>query len=220
MKKKQLLSLVFLLTFSSPLAMAHTVQERVSDPFYYSNPDLGSEVQVTFDGLPLDMGGLSAMKSERSIMVPVRAVAESIGAAVEWNKQSRTAVVTNGMTTIRFQADSANAYVNDSPTELPEKTILKQDRLLVPMVMLKRLADNKEYQIVYSNQLDLVEITSIQSDVELEIPMDDSFAGEEGSPEGVLGSESSDRSPSAGSNEKEKEKVFIPSLDSLISDQK
>lgn len=218
MMKKRILSLIFFLTFSSSTSMAHSIQETYSDPFYYSNPELGSKVRVTLDGVQLDMGGLYALKSQRSIMVPLRAVAESIGATIQWNRQSQTAVVTNGVTTIRFQADSSMAYVNDSPTELPEKTIIKQGRMLVPMVMLKRLVLNMKYQIVYSNLLDLVEITSILPEAEMEIPLNDSLDGADGSTAEEPGSEPGEGSPSTGSQEKEK--IFIPSLDSLISDQK
>lgn len=65
-------------------------------------------------------------------LVPLRVIFESLGAAVEWDNDTRTATGTKDGASISIQIDSPTAYVNGAPHALDVPAQLINNRTMVP----------------------------------------------------------------------------------------
>lgn len=89
----------------------------------YEEPTSARQVGVTLNGEPLefDVPGLIRVVqgNDGRTMVPVRPIAEALGAEVEWKKESRQVVITTESDTIVLTLGSATAEVNGESVALP-----------------------------------------------------------------------------------------------------
>lgn len=65
--------------------------------------------------------------------VPVRFLAESLGAEVFWEDEMRTAVFVKDGTTVRLTVGTSTAYVNGEPRTLDATVFLENDRTYAPL---------------------------------------------------------------------------------------
>jgi len=65
-------------------------------------------------------------------LVPVRAIFEALGAEVEWNGETRTAIGTRGTTIVTIQIDNSTAYINGEARELDVPAQIINNRTMVP----------------------------------------------------------------------------------------
>lgn len=65
--------------------------------------------------------------------VPVRFLAESLGAEVFWEDETRTAVFVKDGTTVRLTVGTSTAYVNAEPRTLDATVFLENDRTYAPL---------------------------------------------------------------------------------------
>ena len=65
--------------------------------------------------------------------VPVRFLAESLGAEVFWEDETRTAVFVKDGTTVRLTVGTSTAYVNAEPRTLDATVFLENDRTDAPL---------------------------------------------------------------------------------------
>lgn len=65
--------------------------------------------------------------------VPVRFLAESLGAEVFWEDETRTAVFVKDGTTVRLTVGTSTAYVNGEPRTLDATVFLENDRTYAPL---------------------------------------------------------------------------------------
>ena len=66
-------------------------------------------------------------------LVPVRVIAEGLGAEVEWNEKSRTAVITRGAQQLSLTLDSKKAVVNGKQVSLDTAPVIAKQRMLLPL---------------------------------------------------------------------------------------
>ncbi|MGN7470952.1 N-acetylmuramoyl-L-alanine amidase [Brevibacillus sp. SAFN-007a] len=66
-------------------------------------------------------------------LVPVRVIAESLGADVAWDEGKRTAVITRGTTQLSLRLDSRTAQVNGKQVKLDTPPVILQQRMLLPL---------------------------------------------------------------------------------------
>jgi peptidoglycan/xylan/chitin deacetylase (PgdA/CDA1 family) len=90
------------------------------------------EVMVRLDGERLAFDAYPRLVSS-SATVPVRTVAEAMGAQVSWVASTRTAVIQRGSTTIAFTLDSTTALVNGTAVQMPVASYLAGGRTMVPV---------------------------------------------------------------------------------------
>ncbi|MBO8164033.1 MAG: N-acetylmuramoyl-L-alanine amidase [Brevibacillus sp.] len=81
--------------------------------------------QVQADVPPLIQNGRT--------MVPIRVIAEGLGADVSWNQSSQTAVITQGERRLELKLNSPTALVNGKQMKLDAPPLLKNDRMLLPL---------------------------------------------------------------------------------------
>ena len=65
-------------------------------------------------------------------LVPLRAIFEALGAEVEWDNNTRTAIGTRGNTVVSVQINSRIAYVNGEEKELDVPAQIINNRTMVP----------------------------------------------------------------------------------------
>lgn len=89
-----------------------------------------SEVNVTVNGIPVDMGGIIV---DGRTMVPVRGVFEKIGYNVSWNSDTKTATLTRGTNTVEMT--NGNTYFTYNGTQItpdvPQQII--DGRFMLPL---------------------------------------------------------------------------------------
>lgn len=89
-----------------------------------------SEVNVTVNGIPVDMGGVIV---DGRTMVPVRGVFEKIGYNVSWNSDTKTATLTRGTNTVEMT--NGNTYFTYNGTQItpdvPQQII--DGRFMLPL---------------------------------------------------------------------------------------
>lgn len=66
-------------------------------------------------------------------LVPIRALAEAMGAQVEWQQEEQTVLVSKGDTQIRLQVQNRTALINGQPVELDVPAGIIDSRLFVPI---------------------------------------------------------------------------------------
>ena len=90
------------------------------------------EIRVYLNGSEVAFDQPPVTESDRTL-VPIRAIAEAMGAAVAWEEESRTAVIAFGEQTVRLQIDNPAMKKNgeDVWLDVPPRQI--GDRTLVPL---------------------------------------------------------------------------------------
>lgn len=91
-----------------------------------------SDIVVEVDGVPLVLDFAPIMVNSR-VLVPYRAIAEALGAEVEWDESTRTVSLISEATTVRLTIGSDQALVNDEPIAIGEPALIVQGRTRVPL---------------------------------------------------------------------------------------
>ena len=90
------------------------------------------EITITIDGKDIKFDQPPIIVNDRTL-VPMRAIFEALGAVVEWENETRTAVGTKDGITIRIQIDNNVMKKNNSDIVLDVPAQLVNDRTLVPI---------------------------------------------------------------------------------------
>lgn len=125
------------------------VQFHDEQAMTYTAPTLQDRVAVTLDGAELetDVPALirSADGADGRTLVPVRPLAQALGAAVDWLPESRQVTLTRGEDTVLLTLGEARATVNGAETALPggvAPTVARVggvERTLVPLRFLAEI---------------------------------------------------------------------------------
>lgn len=78
-------------------------------------------------------------------LVPVRFISEKFGAEVDWNAETRTATVNDGIRVIKLTLGSDKMYVNDEEVTLDVAAQVVNDRTLIPLRALVEAMDKKVF---------------------------------------------------------------------------
>ena len=66
-------------------------------------------------------------------MLPIRLIAESLGATVAWDGENRVVTITRNKTVIKITIDSSTAIVNGVEAELDSPAFIENDRTFIPI---------------------------------------------------------------------------------------
>ncbi len=80
------------------------------------------------------------------IVVPMRELAEHLGAKVEWDDKTRVAKLTKDDDIVEITIDASTAKVNGKEVKLAASAVMKENRIYLPI---KFLADNLEAEYKY-----------------------------------------------------------------------
>ncbi|MDQ0195172.1 copper amine oxidase N-terminal domain-containing protein [Paenibacillus wynnii] len=87
---------------------------------------------IKVNGIKLTLADSPYLKQGR-VMVPLRGVAEGIGAALTWNKATLTATVARGAHKARMTAGSFEAFKDGNPVTLDVPAELRNGRIYIPL---------------------------------------------------------------------------------------
>lgn len=114
---------------------AALLPEEAPPAYLLPAEEVGDPVTVVLDGKPLLFPNAEPFiaRSTGRTLVPLRAVAEALGAAVDWDQATRTAVVRLGGKTVRVTVGEIRAHVGDAAVVLEQPAVLWQGSTLVPL---------------------------------------------------------------------------------------
>lgn len=103
-----------------------------------STCEVGPEVEVAVNGQPVRFEGAKPFLTKRTgvTMVPLRPIAEAMGAAVEWDEAIFGARVRQGLRTLVFDLGESEAVVNGLKVPLSQPAALWQNQTVVPVRVL------------------------------------------------------------------------------------
>ena len=112
------MNLVGTLTYGNPIT--NEVSFKVGEASYVVNGE-----EKTMDSV--------AIVHNSRTMVPMKYAAEAFGAKVEWDKDTRTAVITHGENTIKLPIDGNIIYVGEKQIEMDTKALVVEGRTMLPL---------------------------------------------------------------------------------------
>lgn len=165
MKKTALAFCLLLLTilFFLPARAAEGV-ERVPVRFHdevsmrYGEETLSRVVKVTLNESPMEFDVPAVIRTMDGVdgrtMVPIRPIAEALGASVLWVAENRQVVISKGEDTVVLTLGSATAVVNGVPHELPGDVpadVAKYEEAERTMVPLRFVSEQLHAQVDWDN---------------------------------------------------------------------
>lgn len=95
-------------------------------------PVLGADITITVDGRELVTDTAPQQKNGRTL-VPFRAIADSLGAQVQWDNAAKKVVCTKDGTRIELTVDSDIMLKNGGAVQLDTTPVISNGRVLVPV---------------------------------------------------------------------------------------
>ena len=89
-------------------------------------------------------------------MVPMKYAAEAFGAKVQWDKDTRTAVITHGEKVIKLPIDANIIYVGEEKIEMDTKAVVVEGRTMLPLAY---IAQSLELVTYWDGETRTVKIT-------------------------------------------------------------
>ena len=117
-----------------------------------------SNVRVTLDGNEIFFPDTQPFIDDRDrVLVPIRFVSEALGALVDWENETRTAVIKQGNDEIRYTVYQPMAYLNGEMMVMDTYGILKDCRTMVPIRFISELLG---CTVIWNEKTSTVVITS------------------------------------------------------------
>ena len=122
------------------------------------NVSAQTDVKVTLDGNEVYFPDAKPFIDERDrVLVPIRFVSEALGAFVDWENETRTAVIKQDNDEIRYTVYQPMAYLNGEMMVMDTYGILKDCRTMVPIRFISELLG---CAVVWDENTSTVVITS------------------------------------------------------------
>ncbi len=130
------------------------VKDNGDGTFTFTMPDSEVEIEAEFkvaadeqdDTIVLTIGSTVAMVGETPVvndvapiikgertMLPIRFIAEALGATVDWNEANQLVTITKGETVIEIFIGQPFALVNGEPVQLDAPAFIENDRTYLPL---------------------------------------------------------------------------------------
>ena len=106
--------------------------EQSADAYWSFYLPEKSRITVYLDGMLLQMDTDPQVKNERT-MVPIRALAEALGADVDWDPESWEVTLTRAGATVAMTPGETTAWVNGQPVEMDVAPYADQNRTYFPI---------------------------------------------------------------------------------------
>lgn len=122
------------------------------------NVSAQTDVKVTLDGNEVYFPDAKPFIDERDrVLVPIRFVSEALGAFVDWENETRTAVIKQDNDEIRYTVYQPMAYLNGEMMVMDTYGILKDCRTILPIRFISELLG---CAVVWDENTSTVVITS------------------------------------------------------------
>jgi len=98
-----------------------------------ARPASAQGVGVTVNGKPVSFGAVQPTRVGGSVLIPLRAVVESLGADIKWEGATQTVRGSKGSREFSLQINSRNAIVNGQPVTLSTPAQMLSGTTMVPL---------------------------------------------------------------------------------------
>ncbi len=142
-------------------------KERFGKRLAQSWDDHNSHIEILLDGRRLTLDVAPEVKNQRT-MVPIRAVAEAIGADVEWDQEAQRVTMTRAGSTVTMTLDSTTATVNGKAVEMDVAPYATNGRTLIPARYVAEFFGQKVEWDGEKRQVLITEDKSVAGDSNLE----------------------------------------------------
>jgi len=93
---------------------------------------VNKDIEIHINGVTLSADLIPIIRSDR-VYVPLRAIAEALSFAVDYDDNTKTAIISNSDTNIQIPLNSQSAAVNGSAVQMPTPAIIMNNRIMVPV---------------------------------------------------------------------------------------
>ena len=90
-------------------------------------------ISVDVNGKPLQFGNAQPIKIGGSVLIPLRAVVENLGAEIHWDGSTQTVSGSKGAREFSLRIGSRDARVNNNPVTLNQPAQLINGNTMVPL---------------------------------------------------------------------------------------
>ncbi len=90
------------------------------------------EIRVLVEGVPVDFDSPPFIDKNNRLIVPLRSIAEALGAEVGWDAGTRKVTIKNSTNSIIFKINSKYATVNGITRIMDTSPVIKYNRTMVP----------------------------------------------------------------------------------------
>ena len=111
------------------ISLVLAVSLAISSMIYVSAADEG--IRVYLEGSKIDFDVPPQTINDRT-MVPIRAIFEAMGANVDWDDITQTAISTKDSTTVKMTLNSTTEYINDTAYTMDVTPVIINGRTLAP----------------------------------------------------------------------------------------
>ena len=174
MKKLTAFLCALVLLLGTASAAATEAPGRVSVQIYdeetqaYGPEIQASEVRVTLNGAELELdvpAFIRTVDHDTRTMVPVRGIAEALGADVQWLGETRQVSITKGDDQLLLTLGSSTALVNGEEAALPGSVpavMVASDQGARTMVPLRFVSEQLHAQVGWDNATKTASITTVE----------------------------------------------------------
>lgn len=158
----------FISLFTLILVLVMTVTSCSAAPAENSSKTEAQEIIMqidnpimTVDGTDraIDEGrGTTPVIRDNRTLLPIRAVAEAMGASVTWENESRTTALAKGDAVILLAIESNIAYINEEKQTLDTSPIILNDRTMLPI---RFIAESLGYDVEWNGETQTIKMTKI-----------------------------------------------------------
>ena len=121
-----------------------------------------ADIAVKVDGTAVSFPDAKPyINSDSRTLVPVRFVAEALGAKVDWVNDSQTVVITKDSDTITLKIGENRAFVNGTEKTFDTKAVINADRTFVP---LRFVSEALKKKVFWEGDVSTVNISTVADD--------------------------------------------------------
>ena len=121
------------------------------------------EISVYLDAAKIEFDVKPQIINGRT-MVPIRAIFEKMGAVVEWDGNTSSAICTKGDTVVKMTVNSMDMYINNQLTKMDISPVVIDGRTLAPA---RYVAEAVGADVQWDQNNNAVIITSIKNTTEI-----------------------------------------------------
>lgn len=119
-------------------------------------PSAFADIEVSVNGEALIMEHQPVIENDRTL-IPMRSIFEALGSKVEWDNDTRTVTVYDGMNLLQIAIDSPKLYVNDTTLELDAPARLINEKTYVP---LRAVSESLNCEVIWHDETRSIDIFS------------------------------------------------------------
>lgn len=122
------------------------------------------QITIELDGMELSTDVPPYITASNVTMVPAGVISKGLGAAVQWDQNSRTATISKGETVLKLTSGRKTASVNSSSVSLDTSVQITQGRVMVP---LRFVSEQLGLQVVWNQATKHI---ALYSNIEIKDP--------------------------------------------------